>query len=121
MYNLDEYESVAMRSYFIPPCIKHYISNETVQFILLHPDLKYPLRAANFAVIYCFITTEQKLGQKEPTTAKICLFLTNTEKILNMRKFVWVREPSLTLFPQKVSLTKDLILASYPSVNYYFT
>ena len=37
---------------------------------------KYPVRAANFAVIYCFITQTQKMRQKRPTTAALCLFLT---------------------------------------------
>ena len=39
-------------------------------------DSKYPVRAANFAVIYCFITQTQKMGQKRPTAAALCLFLT---------------------------------------------
>ena len=39
-------------------------------------DSKYPVRAANFAVIYCFITQIQKMGQKRPTAAALCLFLT---------------------------------------------
>ena len=44
--------------------------------LIPRPDSKYPVRAANFAVIYCFITQTQKMGQKRPTTAALCLFLT---------------------------------------------
>ena len=54
---------------FIPATAKPQISNETARIILLRSDLKYPLKAANFAVIYCFITPTQKglPKQKLPT------------------------------------------------------
>ena len=72
---------------FIPATAKPQISNETARIILLRSDLKYPLRAANFAVIYCFITPTQKGLPTTKTThrshgAQRCLFLTKPSKKL---------------------------------------
>ena len=72
---------------FIPATAKPQISNETARIILLRSDLKYPLKAANFAVIYCFITPTQKGLPTTKTThrshgAQRCLFLTKPSKKL---------------------------------------
>ena len=44
------------------------ITARTAVFSTLFSQLKYPVQAANFWVIYCFITTTTKTPQKRPHT-----------------------------------------------------
>ena len=87
--NIVRYREISLTALilFIPATAKPQISNETARIILLRSDLKYPLKAANFAVIYCFITPTQKGLPTTKTThrshgAQRCLFLTKPSKKL---------------------------------------